>query len=295
MKPRINFVFLLFCLVCYLAMGNGVVHASQHSSIFTTPNDKTNFSNKDLVIPYQEKIDHIVELGSDVTLSGSVQEIIVVGGNLHITKTAHVGELVLVIGGKITQEPGARVTDEVFHLSFDHQLANNLLITSSFLFGWWFFRLSFSLLLFTLPIIVALVMKHHMDPFVTKIRLEFKRLMWIGCATSLLILGIAFLLLISVIGIPILSILALIIILFSLISLTAMASMIGEQIILTRGQEKWLIVAVGSAIFASVINFPLIGVILLLGIYWLSLGFMTTWLWEKRFILVKPKNKIPPE
>jgi O-antigen/teichoic acid export membrane protein len=75
-----------------------------------------------------------------------------------------------------------------------------------------------------------------------------------------------------------------------------MASMIGEQIILMRDQEKWLIVAVGSAIFASAINFPLLGVFLLLGIYWLSLGLMTTWFWEKRSILLKPKkNKIPTE
>ncbi|WP_028775397.1 hypothetical protein [Shimazuella kribbensis] len=296
MKPRIVFVFFLFCLLGFVAIGKGEVHASIPSDISLFSHDKTIFSNKGLFIPSQQKVDHIVEFGSDVTLSGSVHEIIVVGGNLHITKTAHVGELVLVIGGKITQEPGAKVTDEVFHLSFDNQLANNLLITSSFLFGWWFFRLSVSLLLLLLPIITALVAKkHYIDSIVTKIRLDFKQIMWVGIAVSLLLLGIVSLLFISVIGIPLLFIVAMIIALFSILSLTAISVMIGEQILLTRGREKWLTVAIGSTIFASAINFPLIGGILLVGFHWLSLGFMTIWLWEKRFLLVKPKNKTPKE
>jgi hypothetical protein len=291
MKSRIIIVFLLFCVLGFAAIGKNEVQASIPSDMSLFSHDKTIFSNKGLVIPDLQKVDHIVEFGSDVTLSGSVHEIIVVGGNLHITKTAHVGELVLVIGGTITQEPGAKVTDEVFHLSFDNQLANNLLITSSFLFGWWFFRLSVSLLLLLLPIITVLVAKkHHIDSIVMKIRMDFKQIILVGIAASLLLLGIVSLLFISVIGIPLLFIVAVIIALFGIWSLTAISVMIGEQISLTNGREKWLTVAVGSAIFASAINFPLIGGILLVGFHWLSVGFMTIWFWEKR-LLVRQQNK----
>ncbi|MCH5586088.1 hypothetical protein MK805_14190 [Shimazuella sp. AN120528] len=291
MKQKFILLSLLFCVIGYIWMGSVNVYASNNPDILSFSNNNTVFSYKDLVISERQKIDHIVEFGDDVTLAGSAREIIVVGGNLHLKKSAQVGELVLVIGGKITQEPGAKVTDEIFHLSFDHQMANNLLITSSFLFGWWFFRFSFSLLLFILPIATVLIARQRIDPFIVRIRQELKQTILIGITTSLLLIAIAFLLIISIIGIPILIILALILVVFSIISLTAVSIMIGEQISLLRGREKWLIAAVGSAILASVINFPLLGGILLLGLHWLSLGLMTTWLWEKKDIWSKPKIK----
>ncbi len=290
MKKKLILLTIILSFFCWVMVIEGHVYAANSSATFSFSGDKTVFSHQSIVIPNHETIDHIVEIGGDVTLSGSGHEIIVVGGNLHIKKTAQVRDLVLVIGGSITQEPGAKVTDELFHLSFDHQMANNLLITGSFLFGWWFLRLSFSLLLFLLPIGTALLAKHRIEPFMSRIRLELKRTILIGVATSLLLLAIACLLIISVIGIPLLIILALLLIAFGIISLTAVAMMIGEQISLTTGREKWLIVAVGSAILTSVINFPLLGWILLLGLHWLSLGLMTVWLWEKRSRLIKPKN-----
>jgi hypothetical protein len=289
-KPRLFLLCLILCFFGCITIIEGHLYAANSSATFSFSGDKTVFSHQSIVIPNHETIDHVVEIGGDVTLSGSVHEIIVIGGNLHIKRTAQIRDLVLVIGGSITQEPGAKVTDELFHLAFDHQMANNLLVTSSFLFGWWFFRLSFSLLLFILPIGAALLAKHRIDPFMSRIRLELKRTILIGVATSLLLLSIAFLLIISVIGIPLLIILALLLISFGIICLTAVAMMIGEQISLTAGREKWLIVAVGSAILTSVINFPLLGWILLLGLHWLSLGLMTVWLWEKRSRLIKPKN-----
>lgn len=286
---KLRFLLLSFVLCTFgcLTMVIGNVSAAGKISL---SGDQTLFAHQNIVIPSNETIDHIVEIGGNVTLAGSVHEIIVVGGNLHIAKTAHVRDLVLVIGGTITQDKGAKVTDELFQIASTHELINNLLVTGSFLFGLWFLRLSFSLLIFLLPIVTVFLLKHQLEPFETKIRQEFVRTLLIGIATSLLFFAIVFLLLLSLIGIPLLVLMVLLLIIFGIINITVISLMIGRQIKLTANKEKWLIIAVGSAILTSCINFPLLGWVLLLFIHWLSFGLMTIWFLEMRTKFKKTKK-----
>ncbi|BCU82826.1 hypothetical protein JIR001_26090 [Polycladomyces abyssicola] len=290
MKQRFLFIYSIMLIFLCFVMFSAPVYAADHSIVFSLSDDKTMFSHQTVDIPEHKTIDHVVEIGGDVNLAGSVHEIIVIGGDLHIKKTAHVRDLVFVIGGSVTQEPGAKVTDEIISFAFDHQIANSILIAGTFLLGLWFFQISITLLLFVLPIGTAILAKHRIDPFMTRIRFELKRMILIGIVTSIMLIAIAFLLTISIIGIPLLIVLYLLLLIFSIISLTAISLIIGEQIPLSVGQERWLTAAIGSAIVTSLINFPILGWFLLLGLHWLSLGLMICWLWEKRVILIKPKK-----
>lgn len=288
-KPRALFIYSIMLVFLCFVIFSASVYAVDHRIVYPLTSDKM-FSHQTVNIPENKTIEHIVEIGGDVTLAGSVHEIIVIGGDLHIKKTAHVRDLVFVIGGSVTQEPGAKVTDEFINLAFDYQIANSILIAGTFLFGLWFFQISITLLLFVLPIGTVFFAKHRIDPFVTRIRFEFNRLMLIGIVTSLLFIAVAFLLTISIIGIPLFFLLFFLLLLFSIISLTAISLIIGEQIPLSAGRERWLVAATGSAIVTSLMNFPILGWLLLLGLHWLSLGFMTCWLWDKRVTLIKPKK-----
>jgi hypothetical protein len=66
--------------------------------------------------------------------------------------------------------------------------------------------------------------------------------------------------------------------------------MIGEQFPFAQERQPWLNTVIGSALVVALLNFPLIGLFVLLGLHWLSLGLLTSWLWEKRLSLFKRKK-----
>ncbi len=247
----------------------------------------TLFSDDNITIGPQESIEHVVDLGGNVTIAGRVHEVVVIGGNLHLQKSARVRDFILVIGGSVTQEPGTITTDSLFHIGTNNQIVNSLLITGTTLFGLWFFQLSLSLVLILLSIGAAVFWQKRMEAFIQPIRLDFKRLMLIGFAAGLLLVAVGSVLILSIIGLPLALALFLLVIVFTVIGLTAVSMMIGGQFPSAHERQPWLNAAIGSVLIVALLNFPLIGFFIFLGLYWLALGLLTTWLWEKKKMLFK--------
>jgi hypothetical protein len=281
---------LLLAMIFLVWMGIMPAHAAERHPVLSLSGDKTFFSDDNVTIPERETIDHVVDVGGNVRLEGSVHEIIVIGGDLHLAKSARVRDLVLVIGGSITQEPGAKVTDDLFHLALNQPVLNSLLISGVSLFGIWFFQLSISLLFILLPICASFLVKQRLEPFIESIRFDFKRIILIGMVSSLLFVAVGGLLALSVIGIPLFMMLILLFLVFAIIGLTSLSLLIGEQFPLAHERERWLTVAIGSVFVVALLNFPLIGWFVFLGLSWLALGLMTNWLWEKWTVLSKSKR-----
>jgi len=75
---------------------------------------------QDIRIERDEEVsDSVVVIGGSLIIDGRVRDgVVVVGGNVHLSSTADVrGELVIV-GGQITREAGARQLGSVNHISF---------------------------------------------------------------------------------------------------------------------------------------------------------------------------------
>ncbi len=78
----------------------------------------------------EEVTDAAIVIGGDLTVDGRVREgIVVVGGNLHLASTADVRGDVVLVGGQLTRDAGARLSGGVNYLSFGEWSRRN--------FGWW--------------------------------------------------------------------------------------------------------------------------------------------------------------
>jgi len=241
------------------------------------------FKRHDTVIPEQQMVENVAVVGGDVSIHGTVRDaVIVINGDLNIKKSAHIMGLILVIGGRIDQEPGSQVTDNVLNFTFDNQTANSFLIGGALLLGAWLLRIAFALILLVLPILTYLLMKDRLDSFVNIIRTTPVRTITVGLFTTLLLIAISILLSITVIGIPIVLILMLIILLFLLIGLTAVSKIAGESIPGSDRRPSWLVVVTGAIVVSAGINFPFFGGFILLGLVGISMGLMTIWFQEKR-------------
>lgn len=244
--------------------------------------EKNLFKHQDTVVSEKQMVESVIVVGGDATVYGAVRDVVVViNGNLDIKKTSSIMGPVLVIGGNIKQETGSKLTDNVLNISFDRATINSLLLGGILFIGAWFIRLVFSILFTLLPFMIATISKRRLEPFVTLVRQSPERLLLIGFVISLLLSAIIVLLTITVIGLPFVLLLLLASLAIFLLGLAAMSLVVGEWL---PGNDRapYLNTLGGSIIIISAANFPFLGSLLLLGLFWISLGVVILWFWERR-------------
>lgn len=254
----VSFLILSFIIVCT----SSVAFAAENV-----------WYDKDTVLPKAQKVENLVVIGGNATVYGSVRDsVIVLNGNLNLKSSARIMGLVLVVGGEINQEAGAQLTDNVLNINLDHATANSLFIGGILVAGVWFLRFMLSLMLMVLPVIIFFVAKDRLDPFVSIVRSSAKRTLLIGAVVNILFIAICLLLSITIVGIPIAVLLLFFAMFVFLIGFTAVSRVVGEWMPRISGKPAWLKVFGGALLLTAGINFPLIGVALLLLLFWLSLG-----------------------
>jgi hypothetical protein len=241
------------------------------------------FEHQDTVISENQTVNDVIVVGGDATISGNVENsVIVFNGNAMIKSTAHIKGMVLVIGGTIVQAPGAVIQDAIIGISLDNSTKNSLLIGSGLLVSIWILQFIVSLLLIGLPILLAFLMRQRMHPFIQLVKDASGRAIGIGFFSSLLVLAISILLIITIVGIPVVLIILLLIALSALLGITVLSLIIGEKIqtIIPR-KQVWVTTGIGATVIVSFMNIPIIGILIILGVMWLSLGMTTMWAFGK--------------
>jgi hypothetical protein len=241
------------------------------------------FEHQDTIVSENQTVNEVVVVGGDATVSGNVENnVIVVNGDAIIKSTAHIKGMVLVIGGTITQAPGAIIEDDIIGISLDNSTQNSLLIGGGLLVSVWLLQFLVSLLLIVLPMLLVFLLKQRMHPFVQLVRDTSGRAIGVGFFSSLLAIAISLLLIITVIGIPVILLIILMIVLSVILGLTALSHLLSEKIqLIMPHKQDWLTTGIGSTIIVSLMNIPIIGIFLMLGVMWLSLGVVTIWAFGK--------------
>jgi len=240
------------------------------------------FEHQDTIVPANQIVDDVVVVGGNATILGTVNDsVILFNGNLELKASAKINGFVLVIGGTITQEPGAVITDEIINFSLDNATQNSLLVGGGMVVGTWLLQLAVSVLFVLLSVLAVVLGKGRTHAFTERARQNPGQLLYVGFFSSLILLALSVLLVITLIGIPILLLLVLVIILAFIIGLAATSILVGKRIRGLESRADWLLTLVGSSILVSFMNVPFIGGILFLGILVFSIGLMGIWGIEK--------------
>jgi hypothetical protein len=263
-KKTIGMIALSFIILLYLP---------------STSMAKGFFEHQDTSISENQTVNEVVVVGGNATVSGNVENnVIVVNGDAIIKSTAHIKGMVLVIGGAITQAPGAVIEDDIIGISLDNSTKNSLLIGGGLLVGVWLLQFLGSLLLIALPMLLVFLLKQRMNPFVQLVRDTSGRALGVGFFSSLLAIAISLLLIITVIGIPLILIILLLIVLSMIFGLTALCLIISEKIqMIFPRKQVWVTTGISATVIVSLMNIPIVGIIILLGVMWFSLGMVTMW------------------
>ena len=238
---------------------------------------------KDVFIPPDAFVEHVVVVGGNVTIAGAVSdEVVVINGNLTLLPTAQLEKRAFVLGGRFTKEAGATVKKGIVNLEASSTNITSILLAALLVFLWGFVQLAVT---FTLVIILPLLSWG----FRSRCRqLELVCQFSCGKAVALgLLSGLAFLLLeslliVSVIGMPLALFTGLFFLLTAIFGASGVCLAIGGRLAAKTGEfEKpaWVRTLYGAIVGALVANIPFLGTlfltfILLLGVGLVSLAFM---------------------
>ncbi|MFB9328703.1 hypothetical protein ACFFSY_22440 [Paenibacillus aurantiacus] len=241
------------------------------------------FEHQNTVVPAGDTVDDVYVVGGDARIQGHITGIVVViNGDLHAASTAIVDGMIVVVGGKVDQAPGAVFRDDVYNLSLDSQTQNSLLIGGGLVVGLWGVQLGGTLLLVLLPSLISLIGKRRTQAFIERFSsTSWSRLLYMGVLSGLAIAAVSALLFITIIGIPVLIFIILILMVAFAAGLTVISHRVGEQLRAVAYKPDWVKVMVGSVLIAAVINIPLVGWIVLLMITLISFGACVEW-WASR-------------
>lgn len=248
------------------------------------------FEHNDTIVPENQRIDDVIVVGGDATIWGTVNDsVIVLNGNVDLKESAKINGFVLVIGGNVQQEQGAVIKDEIINLSFNNATKNSLLIGGGLVVGTWLLQLAVSIVFVILSVLTVFLSKQRINSFVDRARQSPGYFLYIGFFSSLILIAMTVLLLLTIIGIPIAMFIFVFVVLAFVIGLSVLSMLVGERIQGTFNRSNWMISLTGSILLVSLMNVPLIGGLLFLGVAVFSIGIMTLWILEK--LKRKPTTK----
>jgi hypothetical protein len=239
--------------------------------------------HQDTVVPEGQTVYDVVVLGGDATISGTVEDsVIVFNGDVHLEASAVVNGFVLVVGGNVQQENGASVADEVVAISLDTATQNSLLIGGGMVVGMWLLQLAIFVVLVLLSVAIAAVGKRRFASFVNRGSQAPGRTIYIGFFSGLILAALILLLLLSVIGIPVAVLLLLLGLVAFVFGMAVLSMLVGERIHGAAGRSPWLTACIGAVVLAALLNIPLIGFILSVCMELFALGLLSLWVLERR-------------
>ncbi len=252
MKRKICFLFILVVMLsCF------TVNAWAAENIFNH-----NIHNK--VVNEGQKVESVFLYGEDGIISGTVtDEVIVINGNLTLTKTALVKDRVFLLGGKLTQEPGAVVGEGIFHINFANENFNNLLLSFGAFALLELAKLFLALLVFSLSLISIFVFKNRVRKAKAMLQAKVLKIGLLGLLATIGLILLFTALTVTIWGIPVAVLLGLVLIIILPVGLGALSSIIGGLLLKSFdwGQKPFYQILSGSIVIVALLNFPVLGIL----------------------------------
>ncbi|WKB35091.1 hypothetical protein QS257_15385 [Terrilactibacillus sp. S3-3] len=264
MKRWFSYLFLgitclLFTMAAFLA-GTSSAEAKTDSVL----------SDKKVVIQKNQNVENVVVLGHSAMVDGKVDNaVVVVNGKLHIGRHAKIDNLVLVIGGDVTQDRGAEVTRNMMVFHSGHKRV-------SYLFGGIIYlsalavKMALSLILVAVSALVGTLAHNRLERMADMERSFFK-VLGIGFISLLIFLVLLFILPIGFIALPVVAVVLALLMIYFIIVCAWLSGKIGGKLI-SGSQPRFISVLVGAVVLIALLNFPLIGEFVFLGLLFLAFG-----------------------
>ena len=227
----------------------------------------------DVAIPAGDVLEHVVVIGGDLALSGTITEdAIVIGGDIEVAPSGRIEGHSVALFGNVEKEEGAFFAKEPVSMP-----DGNMWITLPLLGGWLIALISFVILLgmFALLILCALFFTSHIGRVSHFTQMHPWKALLAGVITSVLLAPISVMLLVTIVGIPLVPVLIVLVSAATFFGFAAMCQLIGLKffmIINKPGKPMFIEVLVGFVIIGLITLIPFVGAIVKTMLWFMGLG-----------------------
>jgi len=262
-------VILITAILCFYPQGVSARSLFEHSATS---------------VPEGQTVDDLYVFGGNADIYGHASgAVIVINGNLHLAETAQVDGVIVVIGGRITQEKGAVIGEDIYHITLDTGTQNSLLIGGGMVAAMWFIQLAGSLLLILIPLIFYLCGGRKAKSWVKRQPItSWRKQLYLGVLGSAILIAFSLLCIVTLVGIPLLLVVFLVLLVAFIMGITSFSYLIGGLIQEQWASNEWIRLVIGASLIVAFMNIPFIGWLVWLLVVVLSLGTFTHWLYMFR-------------
>ncbi|WP_138493576.1 hypothetical protein [Paenibacillus pinistramenti] len=245
---------------------------------------KSLFEHSKTEVPAGQTAENVYVIGGDADIKGHITGVLVViNGNLHLRAASRVDGAVVVIGGRVEQEPGASASDEIYNFALDTGTQTSLLIGGGMIAGLWVIQLCGSLLLILLPVLVRLIGRNKAAKWLVKSEeTSWRKNIYLGAVSTVVLAAFSLLCIISIFGIPLLIVVLFLLLAALICGLTSMSYLAGGLFREKWIANEWIRLIAGAVLLAALANVPIIGGILLFLLMLYSLGGFVQWAFGRR-------------
>ncbi len=235
-------------------------------------------SRQTTVIQQGQAIENVLILGHNVTVKGSVTQLLVaVDGNVHLT-TSSVSGIVVDLGGQIQQDRGARV-DSIYQMALHTPFWNGALFGGLSMMGMWAGMLVVEISLIVLSLLIHYALRHQMEAMLQPIESSVRRVGLMGVLITVAALAIGMLGAVTVIGLPITFLVFILYLIAGVVGFSIVSYWLGKLSLRhsPKAWPTWQTTFIGSGLIAAMASIPYLGLLLFL-IFWLvGVGAITLW------------------
>lgn len=236
------------------------------------------FEHQNTIVPEQQSVENVAVIGGDATIFGTVKDtVVVLNGDLIVKSTGRIQGTAIVIGGKILQETGSDMPDEMIHLSFDETTQNSLLIGGGLVLSLWMLQLCLSAGLVAGSALLTLFIRQRAERYVSMLQQSPGHLLRAGLLFSLVLLACSILLALSLIGLPLVLLILLAVAGCFLFGFTIISLAVGDSFSWTNNKAVWIKGLTGSFLIIAVLHVPVLGWLLFLALTCMSIGMAAVW------------------
>ncbi|HML35185.1 hypothetical protein [Sporomusa sphaeroides] len=238
---------------------------------------------KNVVISHDAVVEHVVVIGGDVTIAGTVSdEVVVINGNLILEPTAQLEKRAFVLGGRFTEEAGAVVKKGIVNLEASSSNITGILLAALLVFLWGFVQLAATFALLIILPALSWGFRSHCRQLALVCQSACGKAVALGLLSGLAFLLLESLLMISIVGMPLALFIGIFILLTAIFGASGVCLAIGGRLAAKTGEfdkPAWLQTLYGTIVVALIANIPFLGplflaFILLLGVGLVSLAFL---------------------
>lgn len=238
---------------------------------------------KNVFIPRDAVVEHVVVVGGNVTIAGTViDEVVVINGNLTLLPTAQLEKRVFVLGGRFGEESGAIVKKGIVNLEAGSTNITSILLAALLIFLWGFIQLAATFALLIILPALSWGLRSRCRQLELVCQAACGKAVALGLLSGLAFLLLESLLIVSIVGMPLAIFMGVFFLLIATFGASGVCLAIGGRLAAKTGEfdkPAWLQTLYGAIVVALVANIPFLGplflsFILLLGVGVVSLAFM---------------------